>query len=180
MKIAVFCGSGFGKRDTYRQAAKEVGTWLADSGHTLVYGGSDCGLMGVLADAALARGGSVIGVEPDFFLKEGLEHKGITRTISCETMSERKSIMEEMSDAYIALPGGPGTLDEISEVIVLSCLGREDKPCILYNKDGFFDILLSFYDRMVREGFMTEGNRRKIISVKDPAELDRVLPKQRQ
>lgn len=171
MKIAVFCGSGFGKKDIYRQAAAEVGAWIGDNGHTLIYGGSDCGLMGILADAAVAHGAPVIGVEPEFFLEEGLEHKGITKTISCGTMSERKSIMMELSDAYIALPGGPGTLDEISEVIVLSCLGREQKPCILYNTDGYYDILLSFYDRMVEEEFMTAQNRKKIISVRNTGEL---------
>lgn len=175
MRIAVYCGSGFGKRKAYREAAQEVGNWIGKNGYELIYGGSERGLMGVLANAAVAEGGTVIGVEPEFFLEEGLEHKGITKTIPCKTMSERKSIMMEMSDAYIALPGGAGTLDEISEVIVLAGLGREHKPCILYNKEGYYDALLAFYDQMVDEKFMSEENRRKIIAVKNTEELAAVL-----
>lgn len=175
MRIAVYCGSGFGKREIYKEAAKEVGTWIAEQGYELIYGGSERGLMGVLANAAVAKGGTVIGVEPNFFLEEGLEHKGITKTIPCETMSERKSIMMKMSDAYIALPGGPGTLDEISEVIILAGLGREHKPCILYNKEGYYDTLLALYDQMVEEEFMSEENRRKILAVKNTEELAEAL-----
>ncbi len=175
MNIAVFCGSNFGTEETFREAAAEVGGWLADKGHTLIYGGSDRGLMGVLADTAVEGGGRVIGVEPRFFLGQGLEHPGITKTIPCETMSERKSIMMEMSDAYIALPGGPGTLDELTEVIVLSGLGREDKPCILYNKEGYYDDLLAFYDKMLGVGFMDRTYRSKILAVKSPEELDALL-----
>lgn len=178
MRIAVYCGSGFGKREEYKEAAREVGTWLAGRGYELVYGGSDCGLMGVLADTVLFHHGTVIGVEPEFFLREGLEHKGITRTIACKTMSERKSIMMDLSDAYIALPGGPGTLDEISEVIVLSCLGRENKSCILYNKNGYYDTLLQLYDQMTEEDFLSPENRKKIISVRNTQELDALFPLQ--
>lgn len=175
MRIAVYCGSGFGKRQAYRDAAKEVGTWIADQGYELIYGGSERGLMGIVANAAIARHGTVIGVEPEFFLEEGLEHKGITKTIPCKTMSERKAIMMNMSDAYIALPGGPGTLDEISEVIVLSQLGREHKPCILYNKEGYYDALLAFYDQMVEEEFSTPENRKKILAVRNVQELAQIF-----
>lgn len=174
MRIAVFCGSGQGKNQAYRKAAEEVGSWIAAKGHELVYGGSDCGLMGILADAVLAGGGKATGVEPEFFLEAGLEHKGITETIPCTTMSERKSIMMEMSDAYIALPGGTGTLDEFSDVIVLSGLGRENKPCILYNKEGYYDHLLSFFDKMTDEGFLTEENRNKILVITDTDQLDQI------
>lgn len=175
MRIAVYCGSGFGKRKIYAEAADEVGSWIAEKGYELIYGGSERGLMGVLANAAVAKGGTVIGVEPEFFLEEGLEHKGISKTIPCKTMSERKSIMMNMSDAYIALPGGAGTLDEISEVIVLAGLGREHKPCILYNKEGYYDALLGFYDQMVKEEFMTEENRGKILVAESPEDLEKLL-----
>jgi uncharacterized protein (TIGR00730 family) len=175
MRIAVYCGSGFGKRQAYRDAAEEVGSWIAEHGYELIYGGSERGLMGIVANAALKHHGTVIGVEPEFFLEEGLKHKGITKTIPCKTMSERKAIMMNMSDAYIALPGGPGTLDEISEVIVLSHLGREHKPCILYNKEDYYDALLAFYDQMVDEEFSTPENRKKILAVRNTAELEQIF-----
>ena len=163
MNITVYLGSSFGNRPEFREAAEEIGTWIGKSGHRLIYGGSAVGLMGVLADSALAAGAEVIGVEPQFFLDEGLEHTGITKTIPTETMAERKVMMMELGDAFVALSGGAGTLDEISEVIVLAALNKHDKPCVLYDKNGFYEPLRAVYDRMVEAGLMSPDARKKVI-----------------
>ena len=113
MNIAVYIGSDEGKKDIYRQAAQELGLWIGRNGHTLIYGGSAMGLMGVLANAVLAEQGKVIGVEPQFFVEEEVQHSGITALIVTETMSERKQKMMELADSFIAFPGGIGTLEEI-------------------------------------------------------------------
>ena len=175
MNITVYLGSSFGNDPAYKEAAEEVGRWIARRGHRLIYGGSGVGLMGVLADTVLAGGGEVIGVEPRFFLDAGLEHTGITKTIPTDTMAERRTIMLEMGSAYIALPGGSGTLDEISEAIVLAGLGKHEKPCILYNKIGFYDPLLEVYDRMRAAGFLKESVRERILCASSPEDLDRIL-----
>lgn len=163
MRIAVYLGSSFGNDPAYREAADEIGGRIAREGHTLIYGGSRVGLMGVLADAALREGGEVIGVEPRFFIEEGLVHEGITETIPTETMSERKTVMMEMADAYVAIPGGIGTLDEISEVIALLAVDRHARPCVLYNKKGYYDTLEAFFDEMTAAGFLAEKARRQIV-----------------
>ena len=162
MNITVYLGASFGNDPVYRDTAAEIGRWIAGEGHTLVYGGSGVGLMGVLADTVMENGGEVIGIEPRFFLEQGLLHEGITRTIATETMAERRLLMMEMGDAYIAIPGGVGTLDEISEVMVMANLGKHDKPCVIYNKNGYYEPLKEMIDRMVSAGFVTEENRRKI------------------
>ena len=175
MNIAVYLGSSLGNDPAYKEAAEEIGSWIAKNGHTLIYGGSKVGLMGVLADAALREGGEVIGVEPQFFLDAGLVHEGITKTIPTETMAERKVIMMELSDAFIALPGGSGTLDEISEVIVLAALGKIKKPCILYNKAGFYEPLMALYCKMRDAGFMTDESVKLIRMISTPQELEKIL-----
>ena len=162
MKIAVYLGSSFGNDPAFRESAEEIGSWIARAGHTLIYGGSGVGLMGTLADAALRFGGEVVGVEPQFFIDDGLVHEGIAKTVATETMAERKVLMMEMGEAYIALPGGIGTLDEISEVIALATLDKHAKPCIIYNKNGYYDSLKAVFDDMVAAGFLTEDARGKV------------------
>ena len=130
MNIAVYCGSASGNRPSFTEGAKALGSWIAQNGHTLVYGGSRTGLMGATADAVLAGGGKVIGVIPDVKLIQERRHPGLTECIETKDMAERKQKMIELADAYVALPGGPGTLDEISEVICLARLGIENKACI--------------------------------------------------
>ena len=174
MNITVYLGSSFGNSPIYREAAEEIGTWIAESGHRLIYGGSRVGLMGVLADAVLRGGGEVTGVEPQFFLDAGLLHEGITETIPTETMAERRIIMMEKGDVYIALPGGSGTLDEISEVIVMAGLGKHHKPCILYNKGGFYDPLREVYDSMLQAGFLAKETRAKIIFADSIEQIDAI------
>ena len=177
MNITVYLGAREGNHPRYREAAEEIGRWIAENGHTLIYGGSEIGLMGVLANTVLKGGGQVIGVEPQFFIDGGFLHTGITRTIPTRTMSERRDIMMEMGDGFVALPGGAGTLDEISEVIVMASLGKHGKPCVLYNKDGYYDKLAQFYDQMTGEGFLPDESRRKIIFANTVEEIDKVFRK---
>ena len=162
MNITVYLGARTGNEPVFRETALEVGKWIAKAGHRLIYGGSEVGLMGVLANADMEGGGEVIGVEPQFFIDDGFLHEGITRTIPTETMAERRLLMMEMGDAFIALPGGVGTLDEISEVIVMATLEKHSKPCILYNKNGYYNLLRDMFDRMTEYDFMTKEARSRI------------------
>lgn len=175
MTICVYLGASPGSREIYQKAVTELGTWIGRSGHDLVYGGSHSGLMGLLADAALASGARVTGVEPGFFIDAQVQHTGIDELIVVDTMSERRDLMIERGDVFIAFPGGVGTLDEISEVIVLRTLGRMDKPCILFNVNGYYDLLRDFFDHMVAEGFLSKERRAMIRFVSGTEELDEVL-----
>ena len=179
MNITRYLGAREGRHPRYREAAEEVGRWIAENGHTLIYGGSEIGLMGVLANTVMEGGGTVIGVEPQFIIDGGFLHPGITKTIPVQTMSERRDRMMEMGDGFIALPGGAGTLDEISEVIVMASLGKHDKPCILYNKDGYYDKLAAFYDQMTEEGFLSEESREKIVFADTVDEIDSIFRRKR-
>lgn len=175
MNITVYLGSRPGNEPLFRETALEIGKWIARAGHRLIYGGSRVGLMGVLADAVMEGGGEVIGVEPRFFIDDGFLHDGITETIPTETMAERRLLMMEMGDAYIALPGGVGTLDEISEVIVMAGLDKHQKPCILYNKNGYYDLLRGMFDKMTKSDFMTEEVRNRIIFADSLADIRRAV-----
>ncbi len=162
MNITVYLGSSEGKDSSYRTAITELGHWIGENGHRLVYGGSANGLMGVLANSVLEKGGEVIGVEPRFFLELGYEHPGITQLIETENMSERKNKMIELGDAFVAFPGGTGTLEEIAEIISLNALERIRKPYVFFNLNGFYDSLGAFFDKMTEEGFVTPEKRAKI------------------
>ena len=175
MNITVYLGAREGNEPVFRETAAEVGKWIAEAGHRLIYGGSGIGLMGVLADAAMESGGEVIGVEPQFFIDDGFLHEGITKTIPTETMAERRLLMMEMGDAFIALPGGIGTLDEISEVIVMAALGKHKKPCILYNKNGYYDLLRDMFDRMTNYEFMAEDARDRIVFADTLEDIQRAV-----
>ena len=175
MNIVVYLGARTGKNPLFREKARELGAWIAGQGHRLVYGGSAIGLMGELADAALSAGGEVTGVEPRFFVDAVLQHKGVKDLIVVETMQERKQKMISLGDAFIAFPGGTGTLEEISEIISMTCLGLTDKPCIIYNINGYYNILADYLDQMVAEGFMTPENRGKIFFAEGTADLESIL-----
>lgn len=162
MKITVYCGSVNGARESYAEAAAALGSWIASRGHSLVYGGSESGLMGILANAVLEGGGEVIGVEPRFFLDMGLDHSGITQLIAVDTIAERRVKMLELGEAFVALPGGTGTLEEISEVISLRRLGRIDRPYVFFNVDGYYDTLRQFFEEMVREGMLEPASLEQI------------------
>lgn len=163
-RICVFCGSSFGARPAYRDAAVEVGTLLAGKGIGLVYGGSNIGLMGALADAALSSGGEVIGVIPQALVAKEVAHRGLTELRVVATMHERKALMAEFSDAFLALPGGYGTLEEFLEAVTWSQLGIHRKPCGVLNVAGYYDSLLAFFDKAVEERFFRPENRALVLA----------------
>ncbi|MEK5230212.1 TIGR00730 family Rossman fold protein [Lysinibacillus sp. FSL K6-0232] len=152
--MAVYCGSSLGKNAIYAEKANELGTLLAENGHGVVYGGSKTGLMGKVADAVLAAGGEVIGVMPTHLQKRELAHASLTEIHFVDSMHIRKAKMVELADAFIALPGGAGTLDEYFEVFTWAQIGLHEKPIILYNVQGFYDAILQHFKRMLEEGFI--------------------------
>jgi len=161
--IGVFCGSSLGARDEYRIAAQAFGRLLAERNITLIYGGGRIGLMGVLADAVLEMGGEVIGVIPRILFRKEVAHEGLTDLRVCDTLSERKAIIGELSDAFVALPGGIGTMDELFEVWTWTQLGLQHKLAALLNVGGYFDPLIEFLDRAVAEGFLRPQHREGLI-----------------
>jgi hypothetical protein len=170
-RICIFCGSSVGARPVYAEAARQVGALLAQRNLGLVYGGGSVGLMGVAADAALAGGGEVIGVIPEFLFQREIEHKGVTEMRVVGTMHERKTIMADLADGFIALPGGYGTLDEFCEIITWAQLGLHRKPVGLLNVAGYFDSFLAFLDHTTAEGFVQPEYRALVLDDTDPASL---------
>lgn len=157
MNITVYCGSNFGDNPHFEEAAHDLGAWIARAGHTLVYGGSSVGLMGAVSRAAIEGGAPVIGVEPEFFIEAGVAQHDLTELIVVETMGERKSKMIELGDAFVALPGGVGTLEEISEIFTRVRLDMGPHECFLLNIDGFYDPLRLFRSRWSNAGFSTSA-----------------------
>jgi uncharacterized protein (TIGR00730 family) len=170
-RICVFCGSSTGSRAAYRNAAEQLGALLVEHGIELVYGGGNVGLMGVLADAVLAPGGRVTGVIPDFMMPKEIGHAGLTELRIVRSMHERKAVMSDLSDGFIALPGGFGTFEEFCEVVTWSQLGLQSKPCGLLNVENYYAPLLELFDQAVREGFLRKGNRRLVLDDQDPVRL---------
>jgi len=171
MRIAIYCGSSRGLDPIYATAAAEMATYLAKQGIGIVYGGGNVGIMGVIADAALAAGGEVIGVIPESLLAKELSHAGVTELHVTRSMHERKQKMVDLSDAFIALPGGFGTLDELFETLTWLQLGFHGKPVGLLNSAGFFDHLLTFLDHMSSTGFLTAKHRSSLITETEPEAL---------
>lgn len=167
-RICVFCGSAFGARPAYQQAAQQLGELLARRGVGLVYGGGCVGLMGTLADAAMKAGGEVTGVIPDSLLRREVGHRGVTRLHVVETMHQRKALMADLSDAFIALPGGYGTLEEFLEILTWSQLGIQQKPCGLLNIENYWDGLLAVLDHAVDEGFVRPENSQLLLVATTP------------
>lgn len=162
-RIVVFCGSSLGFNPIYKEAAEELGTYFANQDIGLIYGGGKIGMMGVIASTILSKKGDVIGVIPKLLEKEEVIHSDVEEMIVCKKMSERKVIMSKLTDAYIALPGGFGTLDELFEVLTLSQLYIEQKPIGLLNVNGFFDATLQQLDTMVAEGYLKPANRKLLL-----------------
>ena len=177
MNITVYLGANDGKDPALKTAVRELGTWIGTSGHSLVYGGSKCGLMGDLAESVLAAGGEVTGVEPQFFVDEGLVYDDITRLIVTKDMSDRKSKMIELGDAFIAFPGGTGTLEEIAEIMSKVCLGHLKAPCILYNLNGYYDSLKALLDHMVEMGLSSVEKMKGIRFAGNLKEITEILKK---
>ena len=153
MNIAVYCGSSSGNDPKFLESARTLGRWIGENGHTLVYGGANKGIMGELADTVLKSGGRVIGVLPRVMLIQERKHTGLTEYIETTSMAERKTRMIELADAFIALPGGIGTLDEITEVMTLTSLGITKNPIVLYDADGYYQPLKAVLDNIVNKGF---------------------------
>jgi uncharacterized protein (TIGR00730 family) len=160
--ICVYCGSNAGNKPAYAERAIALGTRLAQERLTLVYGGGNVGLMGIVADAALAAGGAVIGVIPEQLLGWEVAHRGLTRLEVVANMHERKARMFDLSDAFVALPGGFGTLDEMFEMLTWRQLGLGDKPCAFLDVDGFYAPLIAMLDRMVEARFLHADQRRDL------------------
>jgi uncharacterized protein (TIGR00730 family) len=170
-RICVFCGSSPGHRPAYVQAAQEVGRLLARRGIDLVYGGGNVGLMGAMANACLQEGGKAIGVIPRALFEKEIAHPGLTELRVVASMHERKATMADLSDGFIAMPGGFGTWEEFCEILTWAQLGIQRKPCALLNVNGYYDPLLQMADRAVEEGFVSNIHRGLILAGTDPARL---------
>jgi len=156
LNITVYLGSFEGKSDVYKKTAKELGNYIGKKGHNLIYGGSAIGLMGFLADGVLEKGGKVYGFEPRFFVNGEMQHKGVTKLTITETMAERKSLLIEKGDVFIAFPGGLGTLEEITEVMTLNKIGQINKPFYFLNIENYYEPLKKLFGHMVDNGFLEE------------------------
>ena len=170
-RVCVFCGSSVGVKAAYADAAREMGRLIAKKGLALVYGGGNVGLMGVIADAALEAGGEVIGVIPLALADREIAHTGLTDLRVVDSMHTRKAKMAELSDAFIAMPGGVGTFEEFFEAITWTQLGLHRKPCGLLNVEGFYTPLERFIDQAVTEGFIRPVHRKAIVMDDNPARL---------
>ena len=175
MNITVYLGANEGNDPALHKAVTELGVWIGQSGNTLVYGGSKSGLMGALADSVLNAGGRAIGVEPQFFIDAGFEFDGLTELIITKDMSERKAKMIELGDAFIAFPGGTGTLDEITEIMTKVALKQINAPCIVYNLNGYYDSLKVLLDHMIEMGLSTSDKQEKIYFANNLSEIDEIL-----
>lgn len=169
--ICVYCGSSVGARDEYARAAAEVGRLLAERGQRIVYGAGNIGLMGVLADAALQAGGEVIGVIPHALVARELAHNGVSELRIVDSMHERKALMADLSDGFLALPGGFGTFEELCEMLTWLQLGIHQKPCGLLNTLGYYDHLIAMFDRAVGDRFLRPQHRALLIVDDEPASL---------
>lgn len=175
MNITVYLGASEGNDAVFRKAVTELGSWIEQSGNVLIYGGSKGGLMGTLADSVLNEGGKVIGVEPQFFILNEFQHDGLTKLIVTKDMSERKNKMIELGDAFIAFPGGTGTLEEIAEVMSKVSLKELDAPCILYNLNGYYDDLKNLLEHMIEKGLSSKERQAGIYFADDLEQIKELL-----
>jgi uncharacterized protein (TIGR00730 family) len=174
-RICVFCGSSPGSRPEYRAAAEELGAELVRRNIGLVYGGTSVGLMGVLADAVLKAGGEAVGVIPENLMEREVGHKGLTKLHVVRSMHERKALMTDLSDAFIALPGGFGTFEEFCETVTWAQLGLHAKPCGILNVLGYYSPLLAMFDHAVEERFLNVQNRGLVLARDSVPELLQAL-----
>jgi uncharacterized protein (TIGR00730 family) len=170
-RLCVFCGSSVGTNPAYLEAARATGRSLARRGIGIVYGGGSVGLMGALADAALAEGGEVVGVIPRALQLRELAHGGLTALHVVRSMHERKAKMAELADGFVALPGGLGTLEELAEILTWAQLGLHARPCGLLDVAGYYGPLIAFLDKAVSEGFVRPDHRRLLVVADDPGAL---------
>ena len=178
MNITVYLGANEGNDPALKSAVMALGRWIGESGNALVYGGSKSGLMGALAESVLAAGGEATGVEPRFFVEAELQYDDLTRLIVTETMSERKAKMIELGDAFLAFPGGTGTLEELSEVMSMVSLKQLDAPCIVYNLNGYYDGLKTLLAHMIQIGLSSEERLQGIYFAEDLEQIQKILKQQ--
>jgi uncharacterized protein (TIGR00730 family) len=179
MNICVFCGSAVGTNPVYAAAAKQLASEFVRYSHTLIYGGGNVGLMGVMADEILLRKGEVIGVIPEFLLNREVGHRGLTRLEIVQSMHERKKRMADLADGFIAMPGGWGTLDELAEILTWKQLGLINQPIALLNTNNFFDPLLAQMTRMADDGFLRSANLEQLVVDASPERLIKaIIPQQ--
>ncbi len=170
-RICVFCGSNKGVRPVFASVARQLAGLLVERQLELVYGAGNVGLMGEIADAVLAAGGKVIGVIPQLLVDKEVVHRGLTDLRIVNTMHERKALMAELSDGFIAMPGGFGTFEEFCEIVTWAQLGIHSKPCAILNVESYYDPLLALFDHGVGEGFVRSAHRNLVISNFDPVAL---------
>lgn len=175
MNITVYLGANEGNDPRLRKSVEELGAWIGNSGNALVYGGSKSGLMGAIADSVLQAGGKVTGIEPQFFIEKELQHDGLTRLIVTKDMAERKAKMIELGDAFIAFPGGTGTLEEIAEVMSKVSLKHLDAPCILYNLNGYYDDLKALLLKMIDKRLSSKERQEGIYFADNLDEIKQIL-----
>ena len=179
MNITVYLGASEGNDPSLKTAVQELGRWIGENGNTLVYGGSKTGLMGEIAQSTLEAGGKVIGVEPLFFMVKELQYRGLTQLIVTKDMAERKAKMIELGDAFIAFPGGTGTLEEISEIMSMVSLGQTASPCIFYNLNGYYDDMKALLLHMIEKGLSSEEKQHGIYFADDLAQIAKIISKQK-
>lgn len=170
-RVCVFCGSQAGNDPSYVATARAAAETIVRAGYGIVYGGGSIGLMGIVADAALLSGGEVIGVIPEALARAEVAHEDLTELHVVKTMHERKALMNDLSDAFVALPGGFGTMDELCEMLSWRQLRIHDKPIGLLNQRGYYDALLALFDSMLREGFIGPQTRRLFVDAQSVDEL---------
>lgn len=175
MNITVYLGAREGNNPRYKEETALLGQWIGENGHTLVYGGGRVGLMKILADSVLKHGGRVTGVIPGFMVRAGRKHAGLTKTYVTDTMRERRAKMIELGDIYIAMPGGVGTLDEISEVISDQRLGLHHSFCVFYNCEGYYEPIKQMLENMIRAEFLYRENPERILFAETMPELTKIL-----
>lgn len=175
MKVCVFCGSKEGANPSYIQTAKDLGSWIASHNHELVYGGANVGLMGAVADACLESSGNVIGILPEVLKHYEVAHPDLTEFHWVSDMHTRKAMMENLSDLFVALPGGVGTLEEFFEQLTWKQIGIHTKPVVLFNVEGFYDPLIAFMQNVERMGFLREGDVQNLHIVNDMSEFDALM-----
>lgn len=175
LNITVFCGANPGNKEIYRESARKLAEWIVKNGHQLIYGGRINGLMGDLSNEVLSLGGKAIGVIPEFLFDRETINRNLTEIKMVPDMPERKRVMMHLGDAFIALPGGPGTLEEISEAISWTRIGQNDNPCILFNTDGYYDRLKDMFDKMVEDEFLSKEDRSLILFSDDLSEIEEFI-----
>lgn len=179
MKLTVYLGANEGNDPALKTAVRELGEWIGTAGHTLIYGGSKAGLMGELAESALRAGAPVIGVEPQMFIDREMQLDGLTELIVTPDMATRKAKMIALGDAFLAFPGGTGTLEEIAEVMSMVSLNLLDAPCILYNLNGFYDDFRRLLQQMIQKGLSTPERQEGILFAENLSQIHEILEKAR-